>query len=311
MLARPLRDPAPRTTSAPRAAAIALIVSLGFAPDAGARRSPPAAVAEPAPPADTDALEEAQRLYEEGRAAYETFNYDAAIRSWTTALARVPTGAEAARIRSALVYNLAVAQRKGFALDGDVLRLKRARLLLERYLGEQHETNGADPEELARVQAQLDEIDAQLTAAEAPPAPAARESASVSTRSTTSDADPTSSRRRPGTVMLGVGAGLLVAGAGLVGGMATGIVISARAERRLGQLDTLADEAARPAVVARGELGNRTAIATGIVGGLALAAGTTLVILGARKRSRNGAIARSFGPAFGPGWFGVSAQVRL
>jgi hypothetical protein len=273
-----------------------------------------AAIEEPAPtePAPASDLAEAQKLYQEGRAAYETFNYDAAISSWTTALARLPETPEAAEVRNALVYNLAAAQLKAYALDHDELRLKRARLLLETYLEREHETGAADPADVARVEAQMQEIDAELAKSDAPPAPT-----TTGVVPPPPDEEPHVPSKR-GTVMIGVGATLLVVAAGLTGGMATGIVISRRAESRLGELDTIEDEDERPDVVARGKLGNRTAIATGVVAGLALAGGIALVVVGKRTRERDKVEARTgprtitrIGPMLAPGLLGLSAQVRL
>jgi hypothetical protein len=282
---------------------------IGLAPTRVVAAPEPGAATTETPPND---LAEAQRLYEEGRAAYDTFNYDAAISLWTTALARVPQTAEAGAIRNAIVYNLASAQLKAYALDHDELRLKRARLLLEKYLAEQ--ADGADPADVERVTAQMNEIDAELAKTEKTQDPKTDTTAIVPPPP---DEKPHVPSKR-GTVMIGVGATLLVVAAGLTGGMATGIVIGRRAETRLGELDTLEDEDERPDVVARGKLGNRTAIATGVVAGLALAGGIALVIVGKRTRERDKVEARTgprtitrIGPMLAPGMFGLGAQVRL
>lgn len=289
---------------------VALVLSLTTAlvavPVDAAPESAPATSEAP------DDLAEAQQLYEEGRAAYETFNYDAAINLWTTALARTPKTAEAGSVRNALVYNLAAAQLKAFALDHDDVRLKRARLLLERYLEEEQRGGSADPSDVARVEAQMAEIDVELAKRNAPP-PLARTSTAPVV-----DTPPEKPARRRGTVMIGVGAALLVLSAGLGGGMATGIVISRRSESRLGELDTIDRETERPRVVERGELGNRVAIATGVVAGVALASGIALVVVGKRSRDRERLAAGNaprtitrIGPMIAPGIFGIGAQVRL
>lgn len=291
-------------------ASVCFVVALSMIGLAPARvlAAPDAAATAPEPAPATD-LTEAQRLYEDGRAAYDTFNYDVAINLWTTALARLPQTPEAGGVRNALVYNLASAQLKAYALDKDVIRLKRARLLLESYLEQEHQAGAADPADVERVEAQMAEIDAELAKTEAPPPEPAR-----------TDIIPPPPASKPhepskrGTVMIGVGATLLVVAAGLTGGMATGIVIGRRAEKRLGELDTLADEMERPDVVARGKLGNRTAITTGVVAGLALAGGIALVVVGQRTRTRDKLEARTImrvGPMIAPGMFGLGAQVRL
>lgn len=277
------------------------------------------AAPEPAPTTTTESpppndLAEAQKLYQEGRAAYDTFNYDAAITLWTTALARLPETAEAAAVRNALVYNLAAAQLKAYALDHDEVRLKRARLLLESYLATEHEAGAADPADVARVGAQMAEIDAELAESDTTAKPITTEGPVVPPAPDEKPYEPS----KRGAVMIGVGATLLVVAAGLTAGMATGIVIGRRAETRLGELDTIEEEDERPDVVDRGKLGNRTAIASGVVAGLALAGGIALVVVGKRTRERDKVEARvgprtitRIGPMLAPGLLGLSAQVRL
>lgn len=261
----------------------------------------------------TDGLAEAQRLYEEGRAAYETFNYDAAIELWTTALARTPRTDEARGVRSALVYNLAAAQLKAYALDHDEVRLKRARLLLARYLDEEQRAGTADPADIDRVLAQVAEIDRELAKDEPPPSPVAS-----ATPPPTHDTAPHDRSRTRGTGVIAAGATLVVVAGGLAGGMTTGIVMSRRSESRLGELDTIDRETLRPDVVERGELGNRLAVGSGVVAGIALGTGIALVVVGKRTRDRSRMQAGAMrpritgvAPLVGRGLFGIGAQVRL
>lgn len=286
-----------------RPAAFVIAVLLGVAPvRAGAATQPDAAADD-----HSDDLAEAQRLYEEGRAAYETFNYDAAIELWTTALARTPKTADAGGVRNALVYNLAAAQLKAHALDHEEVRLKRARLLLARYLEEEQRAGSADPEDVARVEAQMKEIDLELSKADAPPP--------VASAPPPRPVHAPPPERKRGTGMLAAGATLLVVGGGLAGAMVAGIVRSRRSESRLGELDTIESETERPRVVERGELGNRLAIASGAVASVAVASGIALVVVGKRRRdasrTQGGVAITGISPMFGRGLFGIGAQVRL
>lgn len=92
----------------------------------------PAAPA-PSPEQGDPELDEARALYDEGKARFDTFDYQGAVDLWTKAYAKLPE--DAAGIRNRLVYNIATAQEKAFELDNDVEHLRRAQMLLESYIG--------------------------------------------------------------------------------------------------------------------------------------------------------------------------------
>jgi hypothetical protein len=151
------------TSEAPfasRALAAILAASvLGAAPHANAARVEPPS-------------EEARRLYDEGRARFETLDYRGAIDLWTQAYAMVPSTDDNHVIRTNLVYNIAAAQEKWFDLDGDVTHLRQARGLLERYLDGYKKVHAPTPAaraEVEQVNKRLSQIDARIQASQAVP----------------------------------------------------------------------------------------------------------------------------------------------
>jgi hypothetical protein len=127
----------------------------------------------------------------------------------------------------------------------------------------------ADVESLLRdARALRDEIDAEQAAAAAPPPP------------------PPEKRRklRPGTGLIAGGAGALALGLGGVGLGAAGLAMGQSAQRDIDDPNVYGD-AWRDADE-RGDLGNDLAVAGFVVAGVGLAAGTTLVALGVKKRRR-------------------------
>ncbi|RMG99896.1 MAG: hypothetical protein D6705_01895 [Deltaproteobacteria bacterium] len=115
-------------------------------------------------------IEEVRRLYQEGRARYETLDYAGAVELWTKAYAMVEPIPENREIRNNLVYNIAAAKEKQFELEGDVTYLKQARGLLERYVEEYkalYEPTEEAKAEVAKAEAKIAQIDAMIAKAEA------------------------------------------------------------------------------------------------------------------------------------------------
>lgn len=111
---------------------LALGVCLALAGPTGLAAGPRVAVAAVLAPDDDPAVAEARTLYEEGKAKFDTFDYEGAVDLWTKAFAKLPES-EAA-VRNAMVYNIATAQEKAYELDKDVQHLRQAVLLLEQYV---------------------------------------------------------------------------------------------------------------------------------------------------------------------------------
>lgn len=150
-------------------ASIGAGVGLGFTPSAAA-----ATVQEPT--ADETALAESRALYDDGKARFDTFDYEGAVELWTKAYAKLPE--DAAGVRNAMVYNIATAQEKAFDLDKDVQHLRQAVLLLRTYVKNYKVLYKKTPETAAEVTkaenriAALEERIGRAERGEAEPAPA-------------------------------------------------------------------------------------------------------------------------------------------
>ncbi len=115
-------------------------------------------------------IEEVRRLYQEGRARYETLDYAGAVELWTKAYAMVEPIPENREIRNNLVYNIAAAKEKQFELEQDVTYLKQAKGLLERYVEEYkalYEPTEQAKAEVAKAEAKIAEIQAKIEQHEA------------------------------------------------------------------------------------------------------------------------------------------------
>ena len=239
-----------------------------------------------AAPAPSEDVAEVRRLYEEGKARYETLDYEGAIESWTQAYAQVPGDAANREIKNNLAYNIASAREKAFELDGDVGHLRRAKGLLEKYVEDYKTMYEPTPEtraEVKKVNERIAQLDAKIRTAEGT-APATSAAPVVSTQSDVpAPTPPTDARARKvairdllrndpelapryrsakgmvigGSVLLSVGAVVAFTGLGVIG------------------LSTEADASSRL----------RTGgIVTMVFGGGMVAGGAVLLGLGLKKR---------------------------
>lgn len=99
--------------------------------------------------ADEAALAEAHALYDEGKAKFDTFDYEGAVDLWTKAYAEVPENTPG--VRNAMVYNIATAQEKAYEVDKDPQHLRQATLLLESYIKNYKAIYKRTPETQAEV----------------------------------------------------------------------------------------------------------------------------------------------------------------
>jgi hypothetical protein len=111
---------------------LALGVCLALAVPTGLVVGPRPALAVVTAPDEDPALVESRELYNEGKAKFDTFDYNGAVDLWTKAYAKLPESE--AGVRNAMVYNIATAQEKAYELDKDVQHLRQAVLLLEQYI---------------------------------------------------------------------------------------------------------------------------------------------------------------------------------
>ncbi|MCH9688344.1 MAG: hypothetical protein K0V04_43335 [Deltaproteobacteria bacterium] len=108
-------------------------------------------------------LVQARDLYEEGRARFDTFDYEGAVELWTRAYSKLPTDADG--VRNRMVYNIATAQQLAFDIDHDVRHLRQAVLLLQQYVKTYralHQPGPAYDEEIARADARIAALQARI-----------------------------------------------------------------------------------------------------------------------------------------------------
>lgn len=283
-----LRDP----VGSDRSIAFGLALTLAFtsteAMAAMAAMATPAAPAptEAEPSARSPAVDEARRLYTQGRAKFETADYKAAIEQWTEAYALVLDAEDDTKTRVLLLYNIATAREKAFEVSQDPTELRQAKILLNNFERSIPALYGEGPEadaERRKVQERLAEIDARLAdyeqgraGAEPVPEPAPAEPPPDEPAPAPEPGAPAGR----GLVIGGaVAAGLGVAGFGL---MAAGLSMGARANDLSG-LDP-DDVDGRRSQFDRGRTGNALGLAGGITGGVLVVTGAVLLGLGLRRR---------------------------
>lgn len=235
-------------------------------------------------------MDEAADLYQQGRAKFDTYDYEGAIVLWTQAYSKLKDSEETRVIRADLVHNIATARVEAYKLDGKIRHLELARLLLRKYIKEVAEIEGTSFEgaaELARNEKKLAEIDEILFAqdpVEPAAKPATRSSAKPARRSRRgpydeplppgSAAEP-DSPRRPLRI---AGASTMAAG-GVMGIVAiTGMALGNKAED-----DYVASGADLDAVDSQGKRMNGIAIGAGITAVILTGVATALLVVDSRK----------------------------
>ncbi len=274
---------------------LAVVIATG---ERSAFAAPPEATTTAEAPVDP-AMAEAEGLYEEGLICYETVDYDCAIERWQRAYGKARAIEGAGTVRNAIVYNIARAQEKAYAQDKDVLRLKKARDLMQRYIDDAR-LDGTEPADIDAAFARKSQLEQEIQRAEA-----------ASAKPIPRRPEDTAPRKQDRQVGLLAGGGVLIAlGVGTIaGGVTAGVLTTQRAAGRIDQLGELGDEPERRDQLARAHLGDRVMVASAAVGGAAVAVGAALVAIGARraKRNRVGGHA-AFGPRFDPTSVGFAVR---
>ncbi len=298
------------------------VMAPAMTPTAWAGTGPqPAPEPSKAPAADEAALEEARKLYDEGKARFDTFDYEGAVETWTQAYAKLPP-TEAA-IRNRMVYNIATAQEKAFELDNDIQHLRAAVKLLESYLDNYKALYERSPETEAEVQKAEDRIavleeriaEAEKGQARPPPEIEGESDEQVGWTGDTTPSDPellaknqrlSREERKTDRILIASYVTLSVGGLFALAGTAT--ILGARA----------VEEEPDPMMMME-ETGPDTTetVRGGGIGGLVLGmagivAGATLLGIGLdrRKKAKNGTLV-SGGPIMGPGLTGAGVRVRF
>jgi tetratricopeptide (TPR) repeat protein len=251
---------------------------------------------------DDPEIAEAQALYDEGKAQFDTTHYDDAIRLWTKAYGILSDTPEHAPIKAAIIYNLATAQERAFEIDEDITHLRRAVALMDRYAASIPELYGDGPEaaeETERIAGRLRDVRARIEQAEAEQRPDEPPPA-VDPSPKQSDAPPPDPKARAFVIS---GATLLAVGVVGIGVMAGGLALG-RASNDISDLDP-DDLEGRGERFDRGRGGNVMAYVGGALGGAALITGAVLLGLGLERRQ---AARTAAAPMLAPGLAGVSMR---
>ncbi|RMG96068.1 MAG: hypothetical protein D6705_12210 [Deltaproteobacteria bacterium] len=254
------------------------------------------------------ALEEAERVYREGLAHYETADYPRAIEAWTKAYGLLSNTRAHLRVRLLLLYNLATAHERAFEIDHDVQHLRKARVLLDSFrtsiptlydLDDPSDRARAE-QERKKVETRIAEIDARI----------AEVKAEADAERTQPFAPPPAPAAKPAVPMFASGG--VVMGLGLAGlGVMTGGLVMGKQANDLSDLDP-EDVEGRRAQFDRGRAGNLMAIVGGAVGGVATVVGASLLAVGGARRAaerRTGSKAAAV--RLEPLWARKGAGVRL
>jgi len=137
---------------------LALGVCLALAVPTGLVAGPRSALAAVTAPDEDPALAESRAFYDEGKAKFDTFDFEGAVELWTKAYAKLPESETG--VRNAMVYNIATAQEKAYELDKDVQHLRQAVLLLEQYIKNYKVLYKKTPE----TKAEVDKAEARIAA---------------------------------------------------------------------------------------------------------------------------------------------------
>lgn len=196
-----------------RLLAIVLTGSVAVAPS-------PAQAAEPA----SKASDEAQDLFHEGSARFSAADYEGAIEKFTQALAVASKEGLPFRTRGAFLINLARSHTRAERVNGDIIHLRAATEIYERYLREAEQA-GENALDTVEVQRELDEVRALLEEREAEQAAAAaaepdpvEPTAEPAAQATPTGDEPPSDQflRRPASITL-LSTGAVLAAAGIAG----------------------------------------------------------------------------------------------
>ncbi|MEX1365311.1 MAG: hypothetical protein AB1Z98_19440 [Nannocystaceae bacterium] len=153
--------------------ALALVAALTTAVPVAARARPAAAgpdAASPTAPSQAavePGLARSRALYDEGRARFDTVDYEGAVELWTKAYAELPEDADG--IRNQLVYNIATAQQLAYDVSHDLRHLRQAVLLLEQYIKSYkalHVRNEQTQAEVGKAQARIAQLQERIERAE-------------------------------------------------------------------------------------------------------------------------------------------------
>ncbi len=119
-------------------------------------------------------MEEIRRIYDRGKAKFDTADFRGAIVEWTSAYGMLPAVDSNREIRNDIAYNIATAQEKAYDTYKDPVHLRQARQLLQSFLDEYKSLYSPTPEAIAeveKVKERIANLDAKIKLAESQPSP--------------------------------------------------------------------------------------------------------------------------------------------
>jgi len=299
-------NPRARARGPARGGRILLAALLALGPVAPAVASPPA-----------QDMSAASASFAEAERRLAAGDPDGAVALYEAGLERLPNAPGYEPTRARVLLTIVDAHEAAFADDGELERLRRARRLLDRYLG---------PLELLDEQGRAAAEDRRVGLINTITTVEARRQAEAAARAAIARRERAQAARRRGRSFTIAGAaltGLGVAGLALLG---AGLGLGRATDRRIAELKAgkLAggDDWSRPCVddpcsaarrgeldplLARGTAGNTLAIVGAVTGGALLATGVTLLILG-RKQQRE-ARQLGLGPTLAPRASGLGLTI--
>lgn len=270
----------------------------------------------------------ARELYATGKDRYEAQDFAGALDAWSDAYGLVSDAPQNDKTRYELLYSIALAHEKAYALDGDASHLRKARDLLLKCQASAAEVfagnDAAIADEQKRVRGLLDEVVNAMVedgdkepqpgpapepapAPEPQPAPEPKPQTEPSVAPAPATATPPPSdldTGASGKALFATGLTLIGVGAAGLGIMIGGMVMGSRAN----DIDSLDpnDLDAREDQIRRGRAGNGMSAGGAIAASLLIPVGTALTIMGKTRMKR-----ASFSATVLPGYAGLNVGGRF
>ena len=233
-----------------------------------------AGLTSPAVGADADPVaQDTRELFDKAATEYETSDYNGAVDTYTEAYSRsfsIEDEALRGRVQAAILFNLARAHSKAYALDQSAEHLRQTVDLLGKYLEQT-----ADLQDKQDAEQLLDEAEFELERLE-------RESQREGRNNPVPPLGQKDTSSKPGAMEI---TGFTFIGLGVVGGgvAIAGAVLSQQATKDHEAGPTLED---RNSAETQGKRANTLIVAGAVSAGLLIGAGAVLAAAGRKKRTR-------------------------
>ncbi len=268
-----------------------------------------------------DEAQRRQELHNAAQARFDAGDYDGALEQWIRVHDELPADPELEAYRAVLLHAIASAAALSHEASGDPEPLSRALAVYEHDLDPNRgrEDGGiSDPEQLRPLVERQQSLEAALA-----------EAGGVSSEPAESDppleppapapAPERGDRDARGRTLQLVGGVALGVGAASLGVMSWALYEGEQIDQEGASFAMSnginSDGSAVDDLIKRGERANTLAVATGVVGGVLLAAGVTLLVFGTRDRAAAKASAKAqratLAPALAPRFAGAVLHLRF